>query len=45
MVKNPDRVAGVAALKFIAYVVRFAIETNYVEENMRGKRARKNLDP
>lgn len=45
MVKNPDIVAGVAALKsHRPYVVGFAAETNYVEEYARQKRARKNLD-
>lgn len=45
MVKNPDIVAGVAALKIRRpYVVGFAAETNNVEEYARQKRARKNLD-
>ncbi|WP_297203195.1 bifunctional phosphopantothenoylcysteine decarboxylase/phosphopantothenate--cysteine ligase CoaBC [uncultured Pluralibacter sp.] len=45
MVKNPDIVAGVAALKIDRpYVVGFAAETNNVEEYARQKRARKNLD-
>ena len=45
MVKNPDIVAGVAALKsHRPYVVGFAAETNNVEEYARQKRARKNLD-
>ena len=45
MVKNPDIVAGVAALKAQRpYVVGFAAETNNVEEYARQKRARKNLD-
>ena len=45
MVKNPDIVAGVAALKVHRpYVVGFAAETNNVEEYARQKRIRKNLD-
>ncbi|MDX7178682.1 phosphopantothenoylcysteine decarboxylase, partial [Klebsiella pneumoniae] len=45
MVKNPDRVAGVAALKsHRPSVVGCAAETNYVEDYARQKRARKNLD-
>ena len=45
MVKNPDIVAGVAALKtHRPYVVGFAAETNNVEEYARQKRTRKNLD-
>lgn len=45
MVKNPDIVAGVAALKKERpYVVGFAAETNNVEEYARQKRVRKNLD-
>ncbi|MDA3135285.1 bifunctional phosphopantothenoylcysteine decarboxylase/phosphopantothenate--cysteine ligase CoaBC [Atlantibacter subterraneus] len=45
MVKNPDIVAGVAALKNQRpYVVGFAAETNNVEEYARQKRVRKNLD-
>jgi phosphopantothenoylcysteine decarboxylase/phosphopantothenate--cysteine ligase len=45
MVKNPDIVAGVAALtEHRPYVVGFAAETNNVEEYARQKRARKNLD-
>ncbi len=45
MVKNPDIVAGVAALKsHRPFVVGFAAETNNVEEYARQKRARKNLD-
>ncbi len=45
MVKNPDIVAGVAALKDRRpYVVGFAAETNNVEEYARQKRTRKNLD-
>ncbi|WP_312604848.1 phosphopantothenoylcysteine decarboxylase domain-containing protein, partial [Kosakonia cowanii] len=45
MVKNPDIVAGVAALtSHRPYVVGFAAETNNVEEYARQKRARKNLD-
>ena len=45
MVKNPDIVAGVAALSVNRpYVVGFAAETNNVEEYARQKRARKNLD-
>lgn len=45
MVKNPDIVAGVAALKDKRpYVVGFAAETNNVEEYARQKRIRKNLD-
>jgi phosphopantothenoylcysteine decarboxylase/phosphopantothenate--cysteine ligase len=45
MVKNPDIVAGVAALSaHRPFVVGFAAETNNVEEYARQKRARKNLD-
>jgi phosphopantothenoylcysteine decarboxylase/phosphopantothenate--cysteine ligase len=45
MVKNPDIVAGVAALlKNRPYVVGFAAETTNVEEYARQKRIRKNLD-
>ena len=45
MVKNPDIVAGVAALKNQRpYVVGFAAETNNVEEYARKKRVSKNLD-
>lgn len=45
MVKNPDIVAGVAALSDNRpYVVGFAAETNNVEEYARQKRTRKNLD-
>ncbi|HDI3034699.1 TPA: bifunctional phosphopantothenoylcysteine decarboxylase/phosphopantothenate--cysteine ligase CoaBC [Cronobacter turicensis] len=45
MVKNPDIVAGVAALsQNRPYVVGFAAETNNVEEYARQKRRRKNLD-
>ena len=45
MVKNPDIVAGVAALKkHRPYVVGFAAETNNVEEYAQQKRSRKNLD-
>ncbi|WP_238085505.1 MULTISPECIES: bifunctional phosphopantothenoylcysteine decarboxylase/phosphopantothenate--cysteine ligase CoaBC [Pseudescherichia] len=45
MVKNPDIVAGVAALNTNRpYVVGFAAETNNVEEYARQKRIRKNLD-
>lgn len=45
MVKNPDIVAGVAALgTHRPYVVGFAAETNNVEEYARQKRIRKNLD-
>ncbi|NCH72305.1 bifunctional phosphopantothenoylcysteine decarboxylase/phosphopantothenate--cysteine ligase CoaBC [Cronobacter dublinensis] len=45
MVKNPDIVAGVAALvENRPYVVGFAAETNNVEEYARQKRLRKNLD-
>lgn len=45
MVKNPDIVAGVAALSDNRpYVVGFAAETNNVEEYARQKRIRKNLD-
>ncbi|STU87418.1 bifunctional phosphopantothenoylcysteine decarboxylase/phosphopantothenate synthase [Klebsiella pneumoniae] len=46
MVKNPDIVAGVAALKsHRPYVVGFAAETNNVEEYARQKRARKKPRP
>ena len=45
MIKNPDIVAGVAALTDSRpYVVGFAAETNNVEEYARQKRDRKNLD-
>lgn len=45
MVKNPDIVAGVAALTANRpYVVGFAAETTNVEEYARQKRIRKNLD-
>jgi len=45
MVKNPDIVAGVAALaEGRPYVVGFAAETQNVEEYAQQKRARKNLD-
>jgi phosphopantothenoylcysteine decarboxylase/phosphopantothenate--cysteine ligase len=45
MIKNPDIVAGVAALlKNRPYVVGFAAETNNVEEYARQKRMSKNLD-
>lgn len=45
MVKNPDIVAGVAAMQQNRpYVVGFAAETRNVEEYARQKRARKNLD-
>ncbi|NCH15807.1 bifunctional phosphopantothenoylcysteine decarboxylase/phosphopantothenate--cysteine ligase CoaBC [Cronobacter sakazakii] len=45
MVKNPDIVAGVAALsQNRPYVVGFAAETNNVEEYARQKRQLKNLD-
>ncbi|WP_058913714.1 bifunctional phosphopantothenoylcysteine decarboxylase/phosphopantothenate--cysteine ligase CoaBC [Entomohabitans teleogrylli] len=45
MVKNPDIVAGVAALTDRRpYVVGFAAETNNVEEYARQKRAKKQLD-
>ena len=45
MIKNPDIVAGVAALAVNRpYVVGFAAETNNVEEYARQKRQRKNLD-
>ncbi len=45
MVKNPDIVAGVAALaQNRPYVVGFAAETINVEEYARQKRIRKNLD-
>lgn len=45
MVKNPDIVAGVAALKsHRPYVVGFAAETNNVEEYAQRKRVSKNLD-
>jgi phosphopantothenoylcysteine decarboxylase/phosphopantothenate--cysteine ligase len=45
MVKNPDIVAGVAALLVNRpYVVGFAAETTNVEEYARQKRIRKNLD-
>ena len=45
MVKNPDIVAGVAALvKDRPYVVGFAAETQNVEEYAQQKRVRKNLD-
>ena len=45
LVKNPDIVAGVAALQENRpYVVGFAAETRNVEEYARQKRVRKNLD-
>ncbi|RJT23896.1 bifunctional phosphopantothenoylcysteine decarboxylase/phosphopantothenate--cysteine ligase CoaBC [Buttiauxella izardii] len=45
MVKNPDIVAGVAALlAHRPYVVGFAAETNNVEEYAQQKRLSKNLD-
>lgn len=45
MVKNPDIVAGVAAMKeHRPYVVGFAAETQNVEEYAQQKRIRKNLD-
>lgn len=45
MVKNPDIVAGVAALTTDRpYVVGFAAETQNVEEYAQQKRVRKNLD-
>ncbi|MDU1574823.1 MAG: bifunctional phosphopantothenoylcysteine decarboxylase/phosphopantothenate--cysteine ligase CoaBC [Pantoea sp.] len=45
LVKNPDIVAGVAALpQNRPYVVGFAAETQNVEEYARQKRVRKNLD-
>ncbi|OAT15499.1 phosphopantothenoylcysteine decarboxylase/phosphopantothenoylcysteine synthetase [Buttiauxella noackiae ATCC 51607] len=45
MIKNPDIVAGVAALlTHRPYVVGFAAETNNVEEYARQKRVSKNLD-
>lgn len=45
MVKNPDIVAGVAALSVNRpYVVGFAAETTNVEEYARQKRIKKNLD-
>ncbi|MDN4628189.1 bifunctional phosphopantothenoylcysteine decarboxylase/phosphopantothenate--cysteine ligase CoaBC [Erwinia sp. PsM31] len=45
MIKNPDIVAGVAAMQQNRpYVVGFAAETRNVEEYARQKRIRKNLD-
>lgn len=45
MVKNPDIVAGVGAMKaHRPYVVGFAAETQNVEEYAQQKRIRKNLD-
>lgn len=45
MIKNPDIVAGVAAMKEgRPYVVGFAAETDNVEEYAQQKRRRKNLD-
>ncbi|MGB7802726.1 bifunctional phosphopantothenoylcysteine decarboxylase/phosphopantothenate--cysteine ligase CoaBC [Buttiauxella sp.] len=45
MIKNPDIVAGVAALlTHRPYVVGFAAETNNVEEYAQQKRVSKNLD-
>lgn len=45
MVKNPDIVAGVAAMQENRpYVVGFAAETENVEEYARQKRVKKNLD-
>jgi phosphopantothenoylcysteine decarboxylase/phosphopantothenate--cysteine ligase len=44
LVKNPDIVADVAALKNKPYTVGFAAETQDVEQYAKGKLARKNLD-
>lgn len=45
LIKNPDIVAGVAALqKGRPFVIGFAAETQNVEEYARQKRVRKNLD-
>lgn len=44
LVKNPDIVADVAALKEKPFTVGFAAETQDVEHYARGKLARKNLD-
>ena len=44
MVKNPDILAGVAALEKAPFTVGFAAETNDVEEYARGKLKRKKLD-
>jgi len=45
MIKNPDIVAGVAAMQHNRpYVVGFAAETQNVEEYAQEKRTRKNLD-
>lgn len=45
MIKNPDIVAGVAAMQeHRPFVVGFAAETRNVEEYARQKRVRKNLD-
>ncbi|WNC71922.1 bifunctional phosphopantothenoylcysteine decarboxylase/phosphopantothenate--cysteine ligase CoaBC [Thalassotalea psychrophila] len=44
LVKNPDIVASVAALKNKPFTVGFAAETQDVEHYAKGKLARKNLD-
>ncbi|MGK2946086.1 MAG: bifunctional phosphopantothenoylcysteine decarboxylase/phosphopantothenate--cysteine ligase CoaBC [Candidatus Malihini olakiniferum] len=45
LVKNPDIIAGVAAMSVLRpFVVGFAAETQNVEENARQKMVRKNLD-
>ena len=44
LVKNPDIVADVAAMKNKPFTVGFAAETQDVEHYARGKLARKNLD-
>ncbi len=44
MVKNPDILAGVAALEKPPFTVGFAAETNDVEQYARGKLERKKLD-
>jgi phosphopantothenoylcysteine decarboxylase/phosphopantothenate--cysteine ligase len=44
LIKNPDIVADVAALKNKPFTVGFAAETQDIEHYARGKLARKNLD-
>jgi len=44
LIKNPDIVAAVAALKHKPFIVGFAAETQDVEHYARGKLMRKNLD-
>lgn len=44
MIRNPDILANVAALKNRPFTVGFAAETDNVEEYARGKLERKKLD-